>query len=64
MVKEASKDMSRIERHARKVDRAATKSLPRLHAHTVKLEELYDKPIPMNKKAALENFYLSKYRGR
>ena len=52
--------MSRVERHARNVDKAATKTLPRLHAHTVKLEEHYDVPIPMKKKAALENFYMVK----
>ena len=64
MAKEASKHtMSRIERHAMNVDRAATKALPRLHCHTVKLEELYDKPIPMKKKAALENFYMVKEAG-
>ena len=60
IVKEAGKGMSRIERHAMNVDRAATKALPRLHCHTVKLEALYDKPIPMKKKAALENFYMVK----
>ena len=60
MVKEASAEMSRVERHARNVDKAATKSLPSLHAHTVKLEEHYDVPIPMKKKAALENFYMVK----
>ena len=60
IIKEAGAEMSRVERHARNVDKAATKTLPRLHAHTVKLEEHYDVPIPMKKKAALENFYMVK----
>ena len=60
MLKEAGHDLSRVERYALMVDEAATKALPRHHAHRVKLECHYDEPIPLNKKAALENFYLVK----
>ena len=60
IVKEASDNLSRVERYALMVDQAATKSLPRHHAHRVKLECHYDDPIPLNKKAALENYYLLK----
>ncbi|MEC8307212.1 MAG: hypothetical protein VXZ72_05150 [Chlamydiota bacterium] len=60
MLKEAGHDLSRVERYALMVDEAATKALPRHHAHRVKLECHYDDPIPLNKKAALENFYMLK----